>query len=92
MYPASEQTTSLKLTGKKDREIWTYAKKHTFIIITHDEDFRELSTLLGFPPKVICLHKGNLSTSALGDMLGNKYRVIEDFFKDSESGCLEIAF
>ncbi len=91
LYPDSEQTTLLKLTGKKDREVWAYAQKHNFTIVTHDEDFRDLSTLLGFPPKVIWLHTGNLSTAILAELLRKKYLVIEDFFKDSESGCLEIS-
>lgn len=91
LYPHSEQTTLLKLTGRKDREIWAYAKKYDFLIVTHDEDFRELSTLLGFPPKVIWLRTGNLSTQVLVDLLRTKHLIIEDFFRDSESGCLEIS-
>lgn len=43
----------------KDLEIWEYAKKHTLIIVTNDEDFIDLINVKGFPPKVVLLRTLN---------------------------------
>jgi predicted nuclease of predicted toxin-antitoxin system len=91
LYPESEQATLLKLLGKKDRQIWNFAKNNGFSIVTHDQDFQELSMMLGFPPKVLYLHTGNLNTQDLADLLRRKHLQITDFLNDEESGCLEIS-
>ena len=41
------------LINSTDREIWDFAKKNNFIIVTQDSDFNDLNLLLGFPPKII---------------------------------------
>ena len=48
-FPGSEQVRRLGLLGKTDRLIWDYARQHEFVIVTHDDDFVELSTLLRCP-------------------------------------------
>ena len=51
----SESTTvkGENLINAPDKEIWEFAKKHQFTIVTQDSDFNDLNSLLGFPPKVI---------------------------------------
>ena len=37
-----------------DREIWTYAGEHGYLLVSKDSDFRQLAFLFGPPPKA-CL-------------------------------------
>lgn len=46
----------------RDQEIWEYATKNSFVILTKDNDFDEFSQLFGCPPKVVHLLCGNKST------------------------------
>lgn len=34
-----------------DLEIWSFAKKNDFIIVTQDSDFNDFNSLYGFSPK-----------------------------------------
>lgn len=43
----------------KDIEIWEFARKNDFTILTHDDDFEKLLLLKGVPPKVIILKTFN---------------------------------
>ncbi|MDR3188102.1 MAG: DUF5615 family PIN-like protein [Prevotellaceae bacterium] len=35
----------------KDAEIWNFARKNGYIIVTHDRDFRKLMDIYEFPPQ-----------------------------------------
>ena len=74
----------------KDMEIWSYAKKHEMLIVTNDEDFLRLSSLKGFPPKVLLLRTGNQSRKFVEQILINLKKQIEIFFESSEYGVLEL--
>ncbi len=73
-----------------DTEIWDYALKEQYIIVTNDEDFENLITLNGFPPKVILLKTGNQSTTFLADKLIQLQVNISEFASNKEHGLLEI--
>lgn len=73
-----------------DIEIWEYAKQNDYMIITFDEDFEDISSLYGFPPKVILLRLGNSSTQILADTLLLKISEIEQFNQSKLYGILEI--
>ena len=87
------ECTSVKkenLIDAFDKEIWEFAKKHNFTIVTQDSDFNDLNALFGFPPKIIWIRTGNLSTQSLADLL-IKYEVeIRYFIENDEFGCFEI--
>ncbi len=40
---------------KSDVEVFQYAKRNDFTILTFDEDFYDLQLIKGFPPKIIWL-------------------------------------
>ena len=52
-----------------DMQIWQYAKEHKYIIVTNDEDYLNLSHLLGYPPKVVLLKTGNQRTDYIKELL-----------------------
>ena len=86
-------STSVKgegLLNSSDKEIWEFARKHNFIIITQDSDFNDLTLLLGFPPKVIWVRTGNLRTKEIVDILVEFTSEIESFLASNKYGCFEI--
>jgi predicted nuclease of predicted toxin-antitoxin system len=74
----------------KDKEIWEYALKNSFIIITNDDDFVNLVNIIGFPPKVVLLRTGNQSNVYIGELLIRHKKDIEALHNSVEYGLLEI--
>lgn len=87
-YPDSSQVALLKMDKSDDIEIWEYARKNGFIIVTKDSDFQELSVLKGEPPKVIWLKCGNKSKQYIADLLIQNKTRIEELIQ--EHSVLEI--
>ena len=73
----------------KDIEIWNYAAKNGFIIVTQDSDFLNLFETKGYPPKIILLRKGNISRKTAGEIMMQAESSIRDLEKN-EYGLLEI--
>lgn len=73
-----------------DFEIWEYAKKHGFTIVTQDSDFNDLNSLYGFPPKIIWIRTGNLKTEEIADIMINHLQDLKIFIDDNNLGCFEI--
>lgn len=93
LFPECGQVRELKLENKSDREIWDFAKKEQYTIVTFDADFYDLVTLYGHPPKVIWLRIGNTSTDNLIITFQNHFDTIKAFIADknyADVGCLEI--
>ena len=76
IYPNSTHVDTVGLAAVPDRDVWDYARQHDYIIVTKDADFSELSILLGFPPKVIWIRRGNCSTGDLENLLLENYDAI----------------
>ncbi len=91
LYAGSQQVKRLGLLSQKDGLIWEYARRNGFVIVTHDEDYDELSLLRGVPPKVLWLRMGNITTEDLAELLIKHYDRIRQFIGfDHETGCLEL--
>jgi len=60
------------------------------MIVTKDADFSELSILLGTPPKVIWIRRGNCSTNAIEKLLRENYSDINAFSSDLNVGVLTL--
>ena len=90
LYPGSVHVSTVGLSTAFDREVWEYARQHDYIIVTKDVDFSELSLLLGFPPKVIWIRRGNCSTHDIEVLLREKYDAIAALSDDSETGILTL--
>jgi predicted nuclease of predicted toxin-antitoxin system len=52
-----------------DRQIFEWAKSNNYSIVSYDDDFHHLSLQLGFPPKIILIKTGNLSTMSVGKVI-----------------------
>jgi predicted nuclease of predicted toxin-antitoxin system len=82
--------SSVNLNNCNDVKIWQYAKQNGYTIVTFDADFFDLSTLKGFPPKIVWLRTGNMTTSEIVENIILNYANINSFIDNSEQGCLEI--
>ncbi len=74
----------------RDEDIWQFAKNNNYIIVTNDQDFLDMVSVRGFPPKVILLRTGNQSNSFLAQLLINHVSDIQSLNDSSETGLLEI--
>ncbi|MCE7059574.1 DUF5615 family PIN-like protein [Dyadobacter sp. CY343] len=89
--PDSVHVSRTGLTAPaKDTDIWDYAKANEFVLVSFDEDFQDLSSLYGFPPKVILLRLGNSSTQMISEVLMKKWEEIVLFSQSETVGVLEI--
>ena len=81
-WPDSTHVESLGLCGVADEVIWSYARDHSYIVVSKDDDFRAMALVLGAPPKVIWLQLGNASTSRVAELLRTNAPLLEDFAVD----------
>jgi predicted nuclease of predicted toxin-antitoxin system len=90
VYANSTSVKKEGLINSSDRDIWDFAKKNGFAIVTQDADFNDLNALYGFPPKIVWIRTGNLSTQIIAQILKDYEQEIESFLQDHHYGCFEI--
>ena len=90
IFPDSSHVTDVSPPLRNDAEIFQYAKANEFMIETFDEDFIDLQSLRGFPPKVIWLRMGNSSTLNVLHKPSESIQAIRDLSMNSQLGILEI--
>lgn len=78
------------MINASDFEIWEFAKKFGFTIVTQDSDFNDINLVYGFPPKIIWLKTGNMRTDDIAQVISQLESQIGEFIKDKEIGCFEI--
>jgi len=90
LYPNSNHVSKVGLETALDKDVWNYARDNDYISVTKDADFSDLSSLYGFPPKVIWIRRGNCTTQDIADILRDKYDAIKSFSDDPENGILTL--
>lgn len=90
LYADSNHVFNLNLDRVPDTELWEYAGKTGFIIVTKDADFSDICTLKGFPPKIIWIRRGNCKTANIEAILRNHYDDIEALNNDKATGILTL--
>jgi len=89
LYPEAKQVRELGLENSTDLEIFEYAIRNHYTIVTFDSDFCDLNNLKGFPIKIIWLRTGNTTTKSLENIFTGKLELIRTFLTE-ENACLEI--
>jgi predicted nuclease of predicted toxin-antitoxin system len=89
-YPGTTQVAIAGLERVSDREIWDYAKNGDYVIVTKDEDFLGLLSLLGYPPKVVLLTLGNCTNQRILDALINTQADIYSQLDREDVGLVEV--
>ena len=86
LFPGSLHITQAGLSsGAPDREIWDYAKRNGFAIITADTDFVTMANTLGPPPKVIILENCDYPTSVAAQLISASAIRISEFARNDQS-------
>lgn len=89
-FPGSTSVNQVGLQGRPDTQVWYFAAEHGFSIVSRDDDFRQLSFLLGHPPKVVMLGGKNAGTVRIKDILLWNTSRIAGFLDDDERSLLEL--
>lgn len=73
-----------------DDEIWDYARRHGFAVVTTDKGFRKRSRESGHPPKVVLMPTGNRTKEEVERAIREQH---EDLlaFQTTEQGILELS-
>jgi predicted nuclease of predicted toxin-antitoxin system len=90
LYPDSNHVYNVGLDTSPDHIIWQYARDNEFVIVTRDADFSELNVLLGFPPKVIWIRRGNCTTAEIESILRSNYQAVQALAEDLGFGILTL--
>ena len=90
IFPDSQHVYPLGLGSVLDTEVWNYAKLEGYTIVTKDADFSDLCLLLGFPPHVVWIRRGNCKTSDVEALLRLHTTDIETLDTDSRIGVLAL--
>lgn len=53
IFESSKHVSNLSLMNVNDYEIWNFAKRENFVIVTFYSDFYDISLTNGCPPKII---------------------------------------
>jgi predicted nuclease of predicted toxin-antitoxin system len=88
--PGSTQVALIGLQRADDHRMWEYAGEHGYVIVTKDDDFVRLQSLLGYPPKVILLNLGNCTSQQVLATLVSLQRDIQAVFMQEEVGLVEV--
>jgi predicted nuclease of predicted toxin-antitoxin system len=89
-FPGSSQVVLLGLEQASDLEIWECAREQGFVLVSKDEDFADLQTLRGYPPKLVMLRMGNSRNQDVLETLFAAAGRLEELFSQEGIGVAEI--
>ena len=88
LFPDSNHVHRVGLGGATDNEVWEYALKHGYTLVSKDSDFHEKSLLQNYPPKVIWIKRGNCTNQQIEMILRSKSAQIQTLLADPEAAYL----
>ncbi|MCC6539893.1 MAG: DUF5615 family PIN-like protein [Bryobacterales bacterium] len=88
LFPGSTHVNSAGLDTSADGEIWEYAGREGFLLVTADADFYQFAATLGPPPKVIWLRRWRHPTRDAEAVLRRNAERITEFAADPELAVL----
>ncbi len=91
VYPNCSHVHDLGMDRASDTEVWNYAAEHGYTIVSKDADFHQRSLLLGAPPKVVWVRRGNCSVADMADLLRERFMAIERFHTREEAAFLALS-
>ena len=90
LYPGSAHLQDVGLDRVSDAEVWAYALKNGYAILSKDSDFNERAMLYGPPPKVIWSRRGNCNTQQVEQILRRAYANVVLLETTAAEGLLEL--
>ena len=89
-FPGSAHVRVVGLERASDEVVWTYARENGLVIVSKDSDFHQLSFVLGHPPKVVWIRKGNCSTTSVDLLLRERRSDIIEFEQNEDASFLAL--
>ena len=89
-FPDSTHVTAVGLERATDRDVWSYAGRHGYTLVSKDSDFNDLAFVHGPPPKVIWLRIGNAATSTIAELFDAATDTITAFINDEHDAVLTL--
>jgi predicted nuclease of predicted toxin-antitoxin system len=90
LWPGSTHVDTVGLQGASDEAIWQFAQEQAFVLVSKDDDFRNLALVRGAPPKVVWLDVGNASTSEITKILRRSALELKAFELDPREALLHL--
>jgi predicted nuclease of predicted toxin-antitoxin system len=90
LYGGSTHVRNEGLEAADDDAVWEYAARHGFAIVSKDADFHQRSFLLGAPPKVIWIQRGNCATEEIAVLLRDRHAEVLAFGEDQTASFLAL--
>lgn len=88
VHPGTRHVEHVGLRGRPDVVIFDHAAREGYVLVSKDNDFRQLSFLHGAPPKVVWLSVGDASTRAIADLLLRSTARLQSFVTDEDESLL----
>lgn len=90
LFPDSAHVHPLGISQAPDKDVREFAGREGFLLVTKDADFSDLCLLLGFPPKVVWIRRGNCRTRDIEEIIRRHYKDIEALEADKLVGVLTL--
>ena len=88
VYPGSMHVRELGMASADDKEVWEQAMAGGFAVVSKDSDFYQRSLVLGHPPKLVWIRRGNCSTSEAEEILRRHAEDLLRFDRDQVAAAL----
>ena len=73
-----------------DEDVWSFAKKFGYTIVTKDSDFNDMVILRGVPPKVVWIQRGNCKVESIVELLFQNEKTIKEFIDSDIDSLLKL--
>ena len=90
VYPGTTHVRDVGLQAADDDTVWAYAAEQGFAIVSKDADFHQRSFVLGYPPKVVWIRRGNCSTAEMEEILRARQADLLAFEQDDQGAFLAL--
>jgi len=90
VFPKSIHITDLKLGDASDIEVWEYALKNNFVLISTDIDVVDRCVISDKAPKTLFVKGDFLTTTKMEWALRINEDIIRNFYSDAPETCLQI--
>ena len=91
LFPGSVHVRDCGLKGCADEELWRFAGKNGFVIVSKDADFHQRSLLYGPPPKLVWLRIGNCTRDRLMRLITSHEQDIRAFVANPTDSVLALS-
>ena len=90
IFPDTTHVRDVGLQAADDDTVWAYAEEHGFVIVSKDADFHQRSFVLGPPPEVVWIRRGNCSTVEIEGILRSHEADLLAFERDDKEAFLAL--